>query len=129
MPALWTTAFPEQVKKDHRNRIDARRRRYLCRSSVWKLENPLCACCVIVNPILHPKKQFQPKPRRTASIHHWAGRDIVRQGTAELDLLLYEPYWIPACSICHDWIHKEIARARSKGLIAPMGEWNAYPRT
>lgn len=124
--ALWTVAFPEQVKDDHRDRLDARTRRYRRRAVAWRRANRKCVCCPIA--IAGRLSGKNKDVRNTTSVHHWAGRDLVRDGLKELDLLFYEPYWLPVCTECHDLIHTKKDWSRSKGLLAPVGEWNAFPK-
>ena len=52
-------------------------------------------------------------------VHHTRGRVG--------KLLLDETFWLPVCSGCHDWIHKNIELARERGLICAKGDWNKQP--
>lgn len=126
--ALWTQAFPDQVKEDARTRQNDRIEQYHIRVRIFKRKNSRCQCCVIVNMRLFPNEAQRPqKPNRTNDCHHWAGREITRDGERRVDLLLYEPWWIATCRRCHKYIHAHDQWARGVGLLAPVSQWNRPP--
>jgi hypothetical protein len=45
----------------------------------------------------------------TFDVHHKGGR--------ENDLLLYVPWWLATCRMCHDWIHANPKEARELNLL------------
>jgi hypothetical protein len=58
---------------------------------------------------------------KAVEIHHTAGR----LGP----LLNDQSKWIAVSRQAHNWIHLNIAEARSFGWIAPVGAWNLTERT
>ena len=40
-------------------------------------------------------------------------------------LLMWVGGWIAVSAVGHDWIHRNIAEARKRGLICPIGLWNS----
>lgn len=52
-----------------------------------------------------------------SQIHHSRGRLKT--------LLMDERYWVAVSAGGHDWIHRNIAEARKRGLICPIGFWNS----
>jgi len=97
----------------------ARQLRQYSRDRKLFLEQQLwCAACAIV-----PLRIGQPGAwliNRATEVHHRFGR----QG----QLLNYQPYWLPVCRQCHDWIGRNPAAARKLGLLAPVGQWNTMPK-
>lgn len=57
---------------------------------------------------------------RSEEIHHARGR----AGT----LLLDRRFWKAVSSKGHEWIHQNMAKARTLGLLCREGEWNSPPR-
>jgi hypothetical protein len=53
---------------------------------------------------------------RATEIHH-------RRGRAQAMLLL-EKYWVGLCNYHHGWVHQNIEKARTVGLICEKGLWN-----
>jgi hypothetical protein len=45
----------------------------------------------------------------TYDVHHKGGR--------ENDLLLYQPWWLATCRMCHEWIHANPKEARELNLL------------
>ncbi len=100
-----------QVSKHHAEELAEYRRR----APVYLNENPVClACPKMVGVAL----VVDERPHRSESVHHKRGR----LGP----LLLDERHWLPTCIHSHDWIHSNIALARSLDLIAQPGQWNRY---
>ena len=62
----------------------------------------------------HPQCAVFPDERAT-DIHHTRGRIG--------SLLCDERYWAAVSRDGHQWIHKNIAEARKRGLIADAGQW------
>jgi hypothetical protein len=56
---------------------------------------------------------------RATQCHHYQGRRGM--------LLVYEPFWIPVSWEGHRWIDDHRERARSLGLLCPMGMYNSRP--
>ena len=149
-PANWVTAFPGQVRKVSakpvvkarqkpvRRRSTARikaDRAYNKRVKVWLMEpgNGSCRACELRNPKQDVECHFSvdgPAIRGESVVvnfsnqcHHQFGRG--HHG----ELLMVEKFWIPVCSDCHDWIHhREPAKARELGLLAPLGQYNNPPK-
>ncbi len=104
-PNGWTGERPKA-----RSRLKPRSRSYAARMKVYRAR-------VRIFLSLHPFCAVFPK---TASnqVHHRFGR-VGR-------LLLWEPGWIGVSAAGHDWIQRNPAAARKRGLLAPMGAWNDY---
>ena len=112
--ALWTEAFPEQVRskpkekkwpsaisKKRRDQLKVysrKKRAFLKRHKVCQAEIP-GVCKKVVD-----------------DIHHSRGRIG--------ELLNLEEFWIPVCRRCHDWINGNPDFARERGLICERGRWN-----
>jgi hypothetical protein len=102
--AIWTQAFPEQVKRAHAVEVRKERRLYLKRKTIFLQEHPLCEWW-----LKHGVKV------KATELHHERGR----RGP----LLLNEKFWHSASASGHAKIHKHIMLARSLGLLAPQGKW------
>lgn len=57
---------------------------------------------------------------RPVELHHERGRIH--------SLLNDERFWHALCKVCHEWVHRNINKARDAGLIAKPGEWNKVER-
>lgn len=148
--ANWTAAFPGQVRKDRakpviktrqkpvRHRSPARIKAdhaYNKRVKAWLLEsgNGACRACELRNPKQEAECHLGVDGSTfmgelvivnfATQCHHKYGRG--HHG----ELLMVEKFWIPTCSECHDWIHhREPAKARELGLLAPLGQYNNPPK-
>lgn len=84
--------------------------RYRRRVKVWLSEtyNQLCRACQL----------------RRKTFIDWSKECHHRNGKVGR-LLNYEPFWIPVCSACHNWIHRENPEeAQRLSLLGNAGEWN-----
>jgi len=43
--------------------------------------------------------------------------DVHHKGDRENDLLLYQPWWLATCRMCHKWIHAHPKEARELNLL------------
>lgn len=102
--AIWTQAYPEQVRRSHAVEVRKERRLYLKRKKIFLQEHPLCEWW-----LKHGLKV------KATELHHERGR----RGP----LLLNEKFWHSASASGHAKIHKHIMLARSLGLLAPQGKW------
>ena len=118
--ALWTKAFPKQVrrtkKKERRpaprkriNQISAKRRESLSEYEATKRDwyaQPENQRCLVTG---------DAKP----DVHHTRGR----QG----DLLCLTELWLPVGRKLHNWTAENPKLAQKLGLLCPAGKWNSQP--
>ena len=71
---------------------------------------------VRVKAWLKGKKCVMCGTRVATECHHSHGR----RGK----LLLYEPFWLAVCQMCHAWVHENPDGARERGMICRPGQWN-----
>lgn len=119
--ALWTKAFPKQVRTAQakpkqpkpRKRIKAvsnRKRRALTEyekeKQAWQLqlENQRCAITGEANP----------------DVHHSRGRIG--------ELLCLSALWVPLCRRVHNWTASHPRLAAQVGLLCPAGKYNTMPK-
>jgi hypothetical protein len=96
MSAIWTKAFPKQV----RPKID-RQQEYGKIRTKFLRENKACEIC---------------KDSAATDIHHKRGR----AGALLCDTI----YWMALCRSCHSFIHQNMEQARMAGWLCKKGEWN-----
>ena len=120
-PAAWTQVegaklirSPEKREKKikPRKRLNfqseirtAENRAYCARVKIW-IQGKICKVC----------GAHLMRTKKATECHHSHGR----RGK----LLLYEPFWIPVCRECHNWIHNNPEEARALNLICGKGQWN-----
>ena len=97
---------PRTAKRAAEEAVYRRRVTFWLRQS----ENRLCRGC---RPI------FNRDPNRTTECHHYAGRRGV--------LLLFEPWWIPLCAECHQWVTNNAKAASWLNLMCNPGWYNDPP--
>lgn len=85
------------------------RRRYTAAKRLFLERHPWCKVCEMLNRI-------NGSIERSTDIHHTRGR----LGT----LLLHEPWWVPCCRACHDYVGRHPGWAREHGFLCAIGEWN-----
>jgi len=71
----------------------------------------VCFCCVA---------RRKEAPYAPNQLHHSHGRIH--------SLLNYQPWWIPVCAECHDWIGRNPNAARAIGMLCQPGQWNVPPK-
>lgn len=113
MAALWTMAFPNQVKgakREPRTRVkpmsDKRRdaAKIYARERVVFLRGRKCAVF--------------PKLAAT-DVHHIRGRAGA--------LFLAQEFWLPVSRKGHRWIEDNMDAARAQGFLCAKGEWGKQP--
>ena len=73
----------------------------------------------------HINEGIEIEQVRTATqCHHRRGRRLTKRG----DLLLLVSEWVPVSAGGHNWIERNMAKARELGLLAPVGEYDTWPK-
>lgn len=107
------TSFAAKPRKALKKVSSARQREnatYLRNRVDFLRRFPICVACLT--------RGISPTP--SCQVHHARGR-VHR-------LLLDERFWIAVCAECHEWIHDHARTARELGLLAPIAEFNVFPR-
>lgn len=87
-------------------------REYFRLRADYLLANPWCQTHLEISR----SQGSTPGSQKAIEIHHVKGRTG--------SLLLDVKWWKGTCWACHYWIQNNPERARTLGLIAPLGQWN-----
>lgn len=113
MAALWTTAFPGQVKGAKR---EAHRR--INPMSVKRRDEAKIYASERVKFLSGRKCAVFPKLAAT-DVHHMRGRAG--------KLFLAQEFWLPVSRKGHRWIEDNMDEARAQGFLCQKGEWGKQP--
>ena len=104
-PALWQTAFPEQVKLK-----PEKKRRFLGMSLKRREESKQYRKLRLVFLASRPRCERCGKPSQC--VHHWAGR---RSNYLKVET------WKASCLACNDYAKQDPKEARAEKWIAELG--------
>lgn len=120
--AIWTQAFPEQVRQSTKAATrPAKARKPVRRRS--KATEARMEC------YRKAKEAFmaRPKNQRCAVYPHLNAEDIHHIRGRAGNLLRDERFWLAVSRRGHEWIHANMNAARERGWLAHIGEWNKPP--
>lgn len=118
--ALWTKAFPSQVKA-RRPAAAKRPSRRAVETAIYRKEvkkwiaGKECQCNGAYHYVDRAVIPCNVVPHPATECHHRFGRVG--------NLLLDQNGWLPVCHKAHLWIHRNIEIARKLFMIAQRGDW------
>lgn len=79
-----------------------------------------CPVVAAVPELRDGRKYGWPISDRLVEVHHKRGRGRGGRGP----LLRDQRHWMPISKQGHRWVHSNIAKARGRGWVCAVGEWN-----